>query len=49
MNSCSFMPYTNTVLTSSADKTVSLWDARTVSSGLIYEEEVEEEDKVVFV
>lgn len=32
VNSIEFLPFSNTVLTSSADKTLSLWDARTVSS-----------------
>ena len=31
VNSILFLPYSNTLLTSSADKTISLWDARTVS------------------
>lgn len=31
INAVQFLPYSNTVATCSADKTVSLWDARTVS------------------
>lgn len=31
VNSIVFLPYSNTLLTCSADKTLSLWDARTVS------------------
>lgn len=31
VNSIEFLPYSNTLLSSSADKTLSLWDARTVS------------------
>lgn len=31
VNSIEFLPYSNTLLTCSADKTISLWDARTVS------------------
>lgn len=30
VNSVSFLSYSNTLLTASADKTVSLWDLRTV-------------------
>ena len=32
VNSIEFLPFSNTLLTCSADKTLSLWDARTVSS-----------------
>ena len=31
VNSIEFLPFSNTILTCSADKTLSLWDARTVS------------------
>ena len=35
VNSIEFLPYSNTLLTCSADKTLSLWDARTVRLYLI--------------
>ena len=35
VNSIEFLPYSNTLLTCSADKTLSLWDARTVRLHLI--------------
>lgn len=31
VNSIEFFPYSNTLLTGSADKSLSVWDARTVS------------------
>jgi WD40 repeat protein len=31
VNSVEFLPFSNTILTSSADKTLSLWDGRTVN------------------
>lgn len=32
INALQFLPYSNTVATCSADKTIALWDIRTVSS-----------------
>lgn len=35
VNSIEFFPYSNTLLTGSADKSLSIWDARTVSKSLM--------------
>ncbi|KAF7243734.1 Sperm-associated antigen 16 protein [Varanus komodoensis] len=35
VNSIEFLPFSNIILTSSADKTLSLWDARTVSKIIV--------------
>ena len=34
VNAVQFLPYSNILITCSADKTVSMWDARTVSCSL---------------
>lgn len=36
VNSIEFFPFSNTLLTASADKSLSVWDARTVSKAILF-------------